>query len=244
MRERISITVFCVYVLCFFTFIMIRLDSYHKQSLSVSKTVENSFVIVIDAGHGGSDGGTVAEDGTNEAVINLMISRKLNDLLESLGFKTVMTRVDENSIGESGSSIRSEKVSDIYKRMEIMNSFENCVFVSIHQNYYKGSSSWGTQVFYSGNNPESECLAQSIQSSVADIIQPKNKRMIKKSTSDIYLLYRAKKPAVLIECGFMSNSDELKKLKDETYQKELVLSITDGIIDYLTEKDVLYGFKD
>ena len=244
MRERIKITAFCTFVLCLFLFIMSRLGFVDVEPVNVSKSIDNGFIIIIDAGHGGSDGGAVAFDGTNEAVLNLQIAKKLDEVLSVLGFNTVMTRTDVNSIGDSSSSVREEKVSDIHKRMDIMNSFDNCVFVSVHQNFFGGSSSRGTQVFYSGNNPESEYIAEHIQSSVISTVQPDNKRKIKKSTSDIYLLYHAEKPAVLVECGFMSNGAELEKLKDESYQLELVLALTDGIINYTTEKDVLYGFKD
>ena len=243
MRERIQVTVFCVYVLCLFSFIMFSLNKSDNKVMSTANPIkENELVIIVDAGHGGSDGGAVAPDGTFESVLNLQIADKLNDTLSAIGFKTYMTRTDDNSIGDSSSTIRSEKVSDIHKRMDIMNSFENCIFVSVHQNFYSGVSSWGTQVFYSGNNSESELIAQSVQSSVSEILQNDNKRMVKKSGSEIYLLYRAEKPAILIECGFMSNINELKKLKNETYQKEIAYSITNGIINYLIEKDVLYGF--
>ncbi|MCR4563983.1 MAG: N-acetylmuramoyl-L-alanine amidase [Clostridiales bacterium] len=242
MRGRTGITVVCIYILCFFLFIMFKLGDNRDEPEAVVKPVNNDFVIIIDAGHGGSDGGAVASDGTNEAVINLEIAKKLCDGLSLIGFNTVMTRTDENSLGENSSTIRNEKISDIHKRMDIMNSFDNCVFISVHQNYYRGSSSWGTQVFYSGNNEQSEPLAESIQSSVKALVQPDNKRMIKKSGSDIYLLYKAEKPAVLVECGFMSNDEELLRLKNEDYQCELTFSIIDGIINYISEKDVKYGF--
>ena len=147
-----------------------------------------------------------------------------------------MTRKDENSIGEQGASIRNEKVSDIHKRMEIMNSFDNCIFISIHQNMYSGSSSSGAQVFYSPNNPQSELIADSIQNSIVSYIQQSNKRNIKRSGDSIYLLYKASKPAVMVECGFISNQNDLKMLKNASYQKEFACCITGGIIDYLTEK--------
>ncbi len=242
MRERIGIFAFCTYALCFFSFLII-ICGRNERTVTSSATVKNNeLIIVIDAGHGGSDGGSVALDGTNEAVLNLEISKKLDDILSVLGFNTVMTRSDENSLGEANSSIRNEKVTDIHNRMDIMNSFENCFFVSVHQNYYQGSSSWGTQVFYSGNNEQSEILAFDIQQSVVSLLQNENKRQIKKSGSSIYLLDKAVKPAVLVECGFISNENDLKNLKDEIYQKELSFCVTNGIIDYLTEKGAYYGF--
>lgn len=242
MRERITVTVICTYILCFFSFLLIIVGNKSGNVVSASKAVEDNFVIIIDAGHGGSDGGAVGADGTPEARLNLEIAKKLNDFLSVAGFNTFMTRTDEDSIGDSSNSIRNEKVSDIHKRMDIMNSFENCLFLSIHQNYYNGSSSWGTQVFYSGNNPQSELLAKSIQSSVASLIQPDNNRAIKKSGSSIYLLDKAVKPAVLVECGFISNSSDLMKLKEDNYQKNISYGICNGILDYLEEECAYYGY--
>lgn len=242
MREKIVINAFCIYIICFFCFLLILICNKSNSGIPVVSTVDNDFVIVIDAGHGGSDGGAVGVDGTNEAKLNLEIANTLNNYLRTVGFNTFMTRTDENSIGESGTSIRNEKVSDIHKRMDLMNSFDNCLFISIHQNYYQGSSSWGTQVFYSANNSQSELLAESIQSSVIELIQSDNKRAIKKAGSSIYLLDKAVKPAVLVECGFISNSNDLNKLKDDDYQRQLVFCILNGIVDYMKEEGAFYGF--
>lgn len=109
----------------------------------------------------------------------------------------------------------------------------DAVFISVHQNKFEDSSQHGTQVFYSGNDEKSKTLAESIQSSVVSYLQPKNDRVVKKSGSGIYLLYHAKIPAVLVECGFISNSDELNKLKDESYRMKLAILIADGLIKYL-----------
>ena len=244
MRERVSVTVICTYIICFFSFLLIIIGGKQENAVYVSNPVNEGLVIIIDAGHGGSDGGSVGADGTYESLINLSIARKLNDILSVTGFKTYMTRTDENSLGEKGVSIRHEKITDIHRRMDIMNSFDNCLFVSVHQNYYQGSSSWGTQVFYSANNSQSELIAERIQSSVVSLLQNENNRKIKKSGSSIYLLDKAKKPAVLVECGFISNSDDLKSLNDDKYQKSFAFCVENGIIDYLDEKGALYGFKD
>jgi len=239
MIDRIKIFLFCLFSVALFSYLILSIGN--KQNIkTVSSDTLNSddLVLIIDAGHGGTDGGAVSSDGTLEADINLQIAEKLRDVLTVLGYKTVMTRSDGNSLGDSSSSVRNEKVSDIHKRMDIMNSFENCLFISIHQNYYQGSSSSGTQVFYSGNNDESFALAESVQSSVISLIQPENHRKIKKSGSGIYLLYKAQKPAVMVECGFLSDANETKKLKDNDYQLLLALSISNGIMDYTSQKDV------
>ena len=124
-------------------------------------------------------------------------------------------------------------VSDIHIRMKIMEETDNAVFVSIHQNKYESSYQWGTQVFYSPNTTSSAALADCIQKSVVSTLQPDNKREIKKSGSSIYLLYYAKKTAVLVECGFLSNPQETAKLKDEAYQKQLAFSVALGILEYM-----------
>lgn len=196
----------------------------------------NELTLIIDAGHGGIDGGAVGVDGTNEKDINLQIATILNEFLVSYGLKTVMIRTSDCSVNdENAKTVREIKVSDIHNRMKIMNSYENCLFISIHQNSYNSSKYWGTQVFYSPNNEESMQLASSIQNSVVSLLQNNNERQIKKCGKSVYLLYYAKKPAVLVECGFMTNSEELSLLKNEEYQRKMAFSIANGILDYLNK---------
>lgn len=200
------------------------------------KSVSNSTypVIVVDAGHGGMDGGAVSSDGTQEQFINLDISLKLQDILTKNGYRVVMTRTDNNSLhDDDAKTIREQKVSDIHNRMKIIESNADCIFVSIHQNHYTQSKYSGTQVFYSENNSDSCILAQSIQSNVVKALQPDNKRQIKPAGDSIYLLYHAKVPAVMVECGFLSNTEETEKLKNNDYRQQLAVAIAQGISDYL-----------
>ncbi|MBQ6931685.1 MAG: N-acetylmuramoyl-L-alanine amidase [Clostridia bacterium] len=201
----------------------------------VSVSPENKgFYIIVDAGHGGMDGGTSAADGTKEKDINLSIARKLNLLLVASGYKTVMLRNDDALIGDNSlSTIRARKVSDIRKRLEVAESYPESILVSIHQNYYSVPKYSGAQVFYSTNSPKSKILAQSIQDSVVNGLQPDNNRKIKAVGSDIYLLYNCTLPAVMVECGFMSNESEAEKLKTDSYQTQMALSIMQGILNYL-----------
>lgn len=201
----------------------------------VSASPENKgFYIIVDAGHGGMDGGTSAADGTKEKDINLSIARKLNLLLVASGYKTVMLRNDDALIGDNSlSTIRARKVSDIRKRLEVAESYPESILVSIHQNYYSVPKYNGAQVFYSTNSPKSKILAQSIQDSVVNGLQPDNNRKIKAVGSDIYLLYNCTLPAVMVECGFMSNESEAEKLKTDSYQTQMALSIMQGILNYL-----------
>ncbi len=203
------------------------------QKTSSGNIVLNEMpVIIIDAGHGGEDGGAVAKDGTVEKDLNLEISLKLNDILSIMGYKTYLIRTIDTAIHTSGDTIRQRKISDIKNRFAIMNKYDNCLYISIHQNKFSDTSVHGAQTFYSPNNNESKVLASFIQKSISSQLQKDNKRLIKKSGTDIYLLYNATKPTIMVECGFMSNDNELKKLKDNVYQNKMALSIAFGIINY------------
>ena len=189
-------------------------------------------VIIIDAGHGGEDGGAIGVDGTYEKDVNLEISLKLNDVLSIFGYKTHLIRTTDSAIHTEGDTIRQRKVSDIHNRTATMDLYENCIYLSIHQNKYSDGRIWGTQTFYSANCDESREIAQLIQNAVKSQIQPNNKRQIKKSGTDIYVLYNATKPAVMVECGFVSNPHELSQLKNNEYQCNMALSIATGILNY------------
>lgn len=190
--------------------------------------------VIIDAGHGGDDGGAIGIDGTVEKDINLDIALKLEKLLKFYGFDVIMTRTEDIMTCDDGlDSLRKRKVSDIHNRFDVLEKNPNAVFISIHQNKFEDNSQHGTQVFYSGNNDESKLLAESIQNSIVSVLQPDNSRVVKKSGSGIYLLYHAKLPAVLVECGFISNPAEVKKLNDEKYRMKIAILIADGLIKYL-----------
>ena len=203
------------------------------SALTTSTTIIDVPTLVIDAGHGGQDCGTIATDGTYESNINLAISYKLRDFLVSFGFEVVMTRLDDNLIGDNSlDTIRARKRSDVNKRLEIIENTENAVLISVHQNYFTDSKYYGVQVFYSGNNAGSKVLAQKVQESVVALIQKENKRQIKQSGKEIWLLDKVKTPAIMVECGFLSNQNELTKLKDDAYQNDIAFMISMGILNY------------
>lgn len=191
--------------------------------------------VIVDAGHGGDDGGAIGIDGTVEKDINLDIALKLEKILKFYDFNVIMTRTQDVMTCDDGlDSLRKRKISDIHNRFELMRKNPDAIFISVHQNKFEDSSQHGTQVFYSGNDERSKELAEAIQTSVTLTLQRKNDRVVKKSGSGIYLLYHAKIPAVLVECGFISNSDEVKKLKDESYRMKLAILIADGLLKYLS----------
>lgn len=190
--------------------------------------------IVLDAGHGGIDGGAVAADGTSEKDINLAITLKTEAFLKALGVPTVMVRTEDCSVHDaSAKTTREIKVSDIHNRMKLFEDTPNAILVSIHQNHYSSASVRGAQVFYSKNTQSSVDLAEHIQSAIHAQIQPWNDRQIKPSGSSIYLLYQAKATAVLVECGFISNPEENTRLHDEAYQGQMAFCIAQGILQYV-----------
>lgn len=231
---------FLIIPLCL-SFSILIYSCFNPISLVASVSDSVTFtvpVIIIDAGHGGFDGGAGANDGTTEKDINLSISLYLNEYLAAFGYKTVMTREKDISLENDGlDTIRSKKTSDIHNRMAIMENTDNSIFVSIHQNHYSVEKYNGAQVFYSPkNSDESSLLAQNIQETVVSVIQPNNTRLIKECGTSVYLMYNAVKPAVLVECGFLSNNEEAQKLKTEAYQKKMAFCIAIGIQNYIISR--------
>ncbi|MBQ7542715.1 MAG: N-acetylmuramoyl-L-alanine amidase [Clostridia bacterium] len=205
----------------------------NARSVQASVAGETPKVVVIDAGHGGMDGGAVSVDGTCEKEINLALAQRLQSLLQCAGVETVMTRTTDDSIHDPQyTTVRKQKISDIHNRLKIMEETDDSVFVSIHQNFFTSARYYGTQTFYSDTDPRSRTLAQCIQDAVVSSVQPENKRAIKKSGTEIYLLYHAVRPAVMVECGFLSNPQEAALLKTPKYQTKMALAIMKGIFDF------------
>lgn len=191
--------------------------------------------VLIDPGHGGFDGGTVATDGTNEKHINLSISLLLRDLLAVCGVKVDLTRNTDVALEDaSAASIREKKVSDMRNRLTMYDSAD--LVISIHQNHFSVAKYHGTQVFYSDNHRDSQLLATTIRASVIRRLQPENKRELKKANDGIYLLHHTMVPTVLVECGFLSNHDELERLKDTDYQQKMAWAILLGYLEYTIQK--------
>jgi len=191
-------------------------------------------VILLDAGHGGEDGGAVGIGGVVEKDLNLAITLKLESFLRAMGYQTILTRTSDADLHDlTAATMRERKVSDIHNRFAMMEALrEKDLFVSIHQNKFPGSGARGTQVFYAKNTPQSAVLAESIQQSVVRLVQPENTRQIKPSGDSIYLLYYAKKTAVLVECGFLSNAGDAGKLQQDEYQNQLAFAIACGVLEY------------
>lgn len=195
-------------------------------------------VVILDAGHGGFDGGAVAPDGTLEKDLNLQIAQNLRDLLVPMGFEVIMVRDGDVATDDPNAvTIRQRKNSDLRNRLKLTEKYTNSVLLSIHLNKFEQSQYSGAQVFYGPGQEDSKLLAECIQESIKAQLQPENTRAVKKGTKDTYLLYNAKIPAVIVECGFLSNSAELQKLKDEEYQKKMAFSILLGFFDYMDAEE-------
>lgn len=216
------------------TLFLIILTIESTQYASSNNLSSNNIpTIIIDAGHGGEDGGAVVQGDILEKDINLSISQKSNEVLSLFGFSTFMVRETDELIYDNDSkTLRQKKNSDLRNRLGLMNNFDNALFLSIHQNKYEDNRIWGAQTFYSPNDKKSPILAEFIQSSIVSLLQNHNKRKIKETGTNIFVIYNATKPAVMVECGFMSNSDELSKLIDDNYQNMMSFSISYGILNY------------
>lgn len=191
------------------------------------------YIVLVNAGHGGFDGGAVASDGTVEKNINLQISQKTAEILKFSGYNVIMTRNSDTGTEDDESvAIAKRKKSDLANRLQVMKDNPDALFVSIHLNKFTTSAANGAQVFYTKNFTEAQSLANAVQSSIISLIQPQNTRVVKQGTDSTYLLKNAVVPAIIVECGFLSNKTELEKLKTDSYQSQMAFAIADGICDF------------
>lgn len=225
--------IFYVFV-CTAVLLSALLLSRLTSAIAVSSvTAESAPVIVIDAGHGGEDGGALSVSGIRESGINLEISLRLNDMLHFLGAQTRMIRTADVSVYTEGNTIAAKKVSDIKNRVALVRNTPNAVLISIHQNQFPEEKYRGAQVFYAAG---SEDLANALQSALIAQVDPKNHRACKPA-KDIYLMEHVSCPAALIECGFLSNYAEEQLLRDPTYQKKLAAAIAGSLLTCLEERN-------
>lgn len=182
--------------------------------------------VVLDAGHGGEDGGASAPNGTLEKDLNLAVTLLLRDMLVANGIEVVLTRETDTLLYDRNVDYHGRKKAlDFAERLRIAEACTDSVFVSIHMNTYPRADCSGLQVWYSPNHAASYPLAKHLQESATSLLQPENNRDVKASGSQIYLLHHLKSPAVLVECGFLSNPTEARRLCDADYQKQLAFSL-------------------
>ncbi|NMA37254.1 MAG: N-acetylmuramoyl-L-alanine amidase [Papillibacter sp.] len=187
---------------------------------------------ILDAGHGGLDGGASAADGTIESGLNLSICLKLDAIMGLCGYPTVLTRyIEDISYPESANTIHKKKVYDQKSRIELINSVENALVVSIHLNKFSDSQPRGAQVLYNGLGSSKE-LAEYMQAQFTNVLQNGNKRSAARVPKDIYLMKQINCPGLIVECGFLSNPDETRLLKTDLYQTKLAAIIAASCMKY------------
>lgn len=223
-RRSSVVLLLCILVLHFICISMLKI-------MARQTAAQEANCILLDAGHGAPDGGCVGADGTTEAALNLEVCRFLKTALEARGYRVRMTRTDENGIHAEGKSIAQKKRDDMKKR-KAMRDQGAALFVSIHMNSFPQTQYRGAQVVYAPQNEAAEQLALCIQNTIREKADRENRRVPMEATSSIYLLQGAKMPAVLVECGFLSNPEECAQLKTPTYQKAIAEAIADGIVQF------------
>lgn len=209
-----------------------HLGSHAVTVIAENTPVPRSRCIIIDAGHGGEDGGATSCTGILESTYNLSIAVRLNDLFHLLGYDTKMIRTTDTSIYTKGETIAQKKASDLRERVRIANETENALLLSIHQNQFSDGRYSGAQVFF-GSAAGSQELAKSLQTNFVATLNPGSNRKCKKSTG-VYLMEHIGCTGVLIECGFLSNPGEEAKLRDSGYQKKICCVIASTVSQFLS----------
>ncbi len=208
-----------------------------KRVSSTSASADNPTqytTVIIDAGHGGEDGGASSACGLVEKEINLEIAQMLCDMLKSNGINVVMTRTDDRLLYDRNVDYQGRKKKlDLAARVAIADSTPNAIFVSIHMNSFTDPKYSGMQVWYSPNHPSSSDLAEYIRNENQKLLQPANDRQAFRATSAINILHNAKCPAVLVECGFLSNPNEAERFRSDEYRQKIAFVIFCSIMDFL-----------
>ncbi len=225
--SMMSISLIIVVVL----FADINLKNNIKTNVPVF-TSHDTVVVVLDAGHGGEDAGASSSDGLLEKELNLQICENIKSILNTCGIKVVMTRTEDKLLYTEEQNIKGQrKHYDLKNRYLIACDYNDPIFVSVHINKFSEGKYKGLQVYYSDNNKKSEQLAESIQLNIKKHLQADNNRKIKNAKSSIYLLDRLNCPAVLVECGFLSNMEDCENLKNTDYIKQMSFIISNSIIE-------------
>ena len=225
----------CAFLLALVIAVQIS-SGYIENSLEYKAAVVEAAeekTIIIDAGHGGEDCGAIGVNGCYEKDLNLEIANILGEMFEKRGYAVVYTRLDDKLLYTEAENIKGiRKISDLKNRCKIGAEHENAIYISIHMNTFSEEKYSGLHVYYSENNKASYPLAISVQGKVKSTLQENNNR-VPKPGKNMYLLENLNNPAILIECGFLSNKEECNKLSEKEYQKQLSFSILCGIIEYI-----------
>ncbi len=227
---------FYTVMLCLF--IVLSRKIFDDDSSEVFSKSNEVFTVIIDAGHGGRDGGASSRSGVVEKDVNLAIAKYLEKYLSLSCVNVIMTRNEDVALISDSYTGSSKKRSDLLSRIETANKFPEALFISIHQNTYPSSNLTGMQIFYPGKSTNSKALADVITITNRQILDVKNKRAPKSSGSEIMVLDMIDNTGVLVECGFLSNEYEAKMLNDSKYQQKIAFVLYKSICDYFeTERN-------
>ena len=224
MKKELSLLVFTVIlVACVAVLPFIQLEG-----------VQEDFVIIIDAGHGGDDGGAVSIGGICEKDLNLAMSKSLSSNLEAMGYHVIMTRTDDTDTdGEEGFNKRK----DILNRLKYTEQYPNSLFISVHMNSSTSSTDKGFTVFYGEKNELSKKIAENIYYAVENFAYTSRLRDVKEAPDSVYLMNNCTVPAILVECGFISNKTDEALLIDEKYREDLSYILACGIDKFCIENN-------
>lgn len=232
--KKLHLKVFAM-LLFVVVYVTVYTASQWKTAHTVSTLMQVPVTVIVDAGHGGEDCGALSSAGIRESDINLYISLKLEQMLALCGIRPYLIRDEDISVHTEGNTIRERKVSDLNNRIDIINSFQNAVVISIHQNHFSESRYSGAQVFYA-QTERSKDLADKTQTYLKIALDPSNRRETKEAES-VYIMKKIRCPGILVECGFLSNPQEERLLLNDNYQTKVSCAISCALIQYL-EKGV------
>ncbi len=204
-------------ILCFGALVSLGIFIFRSELSKTSAPDSTGYTLVIDAGHGGIDSGALGADGTKESDINLEVAQKLRALAEFYGLDNAMLRQEDKSLSPGQ---RYSEHEDLVCRAKLVNEAVNPVLISIHQNCYPTGQPWGAQVMYSAAE-NSEAFGKLTHGNIVAALEPTNRRVAEPASKKLYVLSNVSCPAILVECGFMSNFSDLEKLTDGTYQTAL-----------------------
>ena len=237
-RRATAIAGICVVLLVLLSVAISTVTKIMSEELFLRAATEgyDKKIVIIDPGHGGEDCGAIGKGGVLEKEVNLGIALEMGERLAERGYAVIFTRTEDRLLYSPEENIKGlRKISDLKNRCKVASEYPDALFVSIHTNSFGDSRYSGLQVYYS-DSEGSERLATLIQNEVRDTLQNENHRKIKRAES-MYVLENTENTAVLIECGFLSNAEECKKLSEKEYQKQLSFSIVCGIIKYIEENE-------
>ena len=236
MKRDLLLLFLCLFVLCAASYFG------RKQVVSVSASApESGPILILDAGHGGEDGGTSSAGGSKESDINLNIVLKTEALMAFLGIRTELTRDQDRSMhSEGASTLHEKKVSDLKNRVEFVNSIPDAMLISVHQNYFTDSRYSGAQVFYTGGDVSRQ-WGEGTQELLRQVLDPDNNRAAKVIPDTIYLFSHISCPAILVECGFLSNGEEASLLLTDTYQRSISLALVGAYVRELQMIPTVWG---